>query len=254
MDNADITDITLEQRIFEAVHGNKEAHDFVLASPWTMALLTEISNSMCREFNVDADDVRDAIADKLRYKIHKVKNPNQNAWTNCLTGWCYAGARNHCKNGYRHNRVVSRYNDRITHEKTQGRRMSANGHANPLPLRTENSPEDILLEKEAALLRHRLGALLRKKVHEVVATLPPGDLKIAVCWAEGMNLREIAAATDRSLPTVQRRLTKKVQKVIIKKIGLDKILETDPQLRTGAYELIANSLRELIRRGNAFHA
>lgn len=244
MDNADINNIDIEKLIAEAIAGNQDALEDVVTSSWMEGVLEPITTRHARKFKIDRNEIRDTVRDKLRENIETIENPNQLPLTKCLASWLKKTSRHLCINKTRHRKVEKKYVDHVIHENNHGKRKSPKGIMIDLQQPATNSPEEILLKEEAAFLWASRMADLHLRVYDEIIMFPPKDIEIALLWAEGKTLKEIAQALDLSLSTAQRHL-KRFQKTILESIGIDTIIAGDPELLKGGHELIANCLREL---------
>jgi len=244
MDNADISDIDIEKLIADAIDGNEDALQDLMASSWIDGVIEKITTRQARKFEVDCSEIRDVVCDKLRKKINTIKNPNQIALTKCVAGWIKKTSRRVCLNKTRHRKVVNKYTDRVIHENNHGKRKSSKGIMIDLHRPATNSPEEILLKEEDNSLWVSRMADLHLQVYDVITTFPPIDIEIALLWAEGKTLKQIEEASGVCLSTAHRHL-KHFQKKILASVGIDAIIADDPDLLEGGLELIINCLQEL---------
>jgi RNA polymerase sigma factor (sigma-70 family) len=249
MENSDDSDITLERIIPEAIKGNLKAlDDDPLASRWLTQLLDRITVSTSWQYKVDADDVRDVISEKLVFEICTVVNPHNIPWRDCLESWCWTVARHYCLNVIRHRGVVNKHQDSITHDNTNSTKIGGSIFVTHSAVA---SPEEELLKKEQNRLWEDRTAEIRRKVQEIVGSLPPEHAEIALMFLwEKKPVEEIIKETNKSSATVYRIL-KKINKAIIKKIRVEQILEDQPEHAAGLKELIANSLSEMASSSHA---
>lgn len=248
MDN-DLSDIRLVDPIItDAINRKEDSVLRLLGHPWMMSMLDETSDRLAREFKFDQNEVRDAISEKVRKKIHTIENRNQQDLRKVLAAWCQTAGRRWCINKAKRNEVHERYCERVISENTRGKRRSVDGNAKPLQFPTTGSPEDILVDKEnAAFLKG-----LPLEVIKIIATLPPDDRRIFALWSSGKTIVEIHEATGIKLSTVGKHLAKS-QTLIIKRIGLQRIIDLNDlndedrraELRKRASTFIRNSLKEI---------
>lgn len=232
----DISDIRLEQLIIEAKQGNNDSLGILMSSPQIAKLLNQVSTQVAREFNVSAILIREELFDRLCIKIRTIRKPNFKS----LKTWSFSTMRNYCRNEYRHNQVVARHSEQVIHEGTSGKRKSAGGPAKPLPIPANNSPEDILLQKEKAAFLDDLCS----RVLKIFDTFPQRDQVIVILWAQGKTLKETRELTGIPLSTVGKRL-KKRQQLIIEEIGLQFLIDAKPELLKVAYEFISNTIQDM---------
>ena len=232
----DISDINLEQLIIEAKQGNNDALGLLMNSQQMAKLLKQVSSQIAHDFKVSPIPIREELFDQLCIKIRTIKKPNVKS----LKSWCFSTMRNYCRNEYRHNKVVNKHSQQVIHDETIGKRKSAGGLAIPLPVPANNSPEDIQLKKE------RIAVLdgLRAQVLNIINTFPRRDKTIVILWGQGKTLKETREITRIPLSTVGKRL-KKRQQLIIESIGLQPLIDVDPELLKVAYEFIANTIEDL---------
>ena len=248
-DNSNISNnIDWNQIIDDAIKGNEESLDLVRFSEWFTISLYEISAIAAYKYGLDAAEIRDAVFDKLSDKIQTIKNPKKSPLTECLLAWCRKTAKRICLNKIRHNGVKKNYRDRrVADENCNGTQVSTEGNHTHLPSPDANSPEKILLEKEAAALREKVRADVYLEVEKALANSSPTDLRIVICWALGkMTLKQISEVTGIPIATVQRHLVA-WQKRVIRKTILQQIVSKDPKHRGGAYEMIENAIKKFIR-------
>ena len=244
MDN-DLSDIKLVDIITDAINRKEGSVLLLLSHPLMMSMLDEASDRLARKFKLDRNEVRDAISEKVREKIDSIENRNQQDLSKVLAAWCRKAGLRWCINKTKHNQVQVRYCERVIRENTRGKRRSVDGNAKPLQFPTAGSPEDILLDKEQLAFLKGLPSELVK----IVATLPPEDIHMIVLWSSGKTLVEIHEATGIALSTVGKHL-KKSQNLIIKRIGLQRIIDLNSEKRKAellkrASRFIRNSLKEI---------
>jgi DNA-directed RNA polymerase specialized sigma24 family protein len=254
MDDPAIIGVGPEEWIPEARSGNKEALRLLLISPWLGEILDEVSGKTAWEFNVDSEEVRDYVFERIRIKIRKLKNPQDKPWVDCLTSWCYRVAERRALNILRHRGVEESYCDRISHEHTiniRGRQRNA-----ALCSSSISQEEEIEQKKRIALQ-----AKMRQTAQQVFRSLEPEDAEIISMWSDGKKLREISAATRIPISTVNykqkellKSFVKEIEKVVVKEIGKTKaekarvrrLLKDMKECSAGFRQLIGNSLREMV--------
>lgn len=242
-DNSDIN-IDIEEICAKAIAGDEASLDQLMASVWLAKTLDEITARQGRQFEIDRNEIRDRIYDKLRKKITTIENPKKRSLTKCIRAWCNKVGRRFCLNRRRHREVEDRYVDRVTHENSRGVLKSTKGTVIALQSPSTNSPEIIRLQKEEDLLWANRRADLHSQVYDAVAKLPSEDLNIILLWAKQSTLKEIHQKTGIPIATVQRRL-KKSQREILESIGIWKLIAAHPAHEKGANELIGNCMLEM---------
>jgi len=248
-DPSNITDINLEQLIADAIKGNKESLHLLRFGPWFTTRLDEMSTYMSCIYGIDAVDIRDKVIDTLSDKIQTIRNPNNRPLSECLLAFCGKIAKNFCLNRIRHNLVKKNYLECLAaSEGINGTRISIEGVSIPLKSLDANSPEEILREKEIAVLREKFRADVYLEVKRALDNSSPTDIRIVVCWGAGMmNLKQISEATGIPLSTVHNHLTA-WQKQILKKTILDQIVSENPGYRrAGTYEMLRNAITKVTR-------
>lgn len=239
------SDIDWEKIIADAIKGDRESLDRVRFSEWFTTGLHEISTNAAYRYRLDADEIGDAVFDKLSAKIQTIKNPKNRPLTDCLLAWCRKTAKRICLNKLRHNRVKKNYLDRMmADENKNGTRKSTEGISTPLPSPDANSPDKTLVEKEAAAGREYVKDGVYLEVKKELDNSSPTDIRVVILWGVGkMKLKQISEATGIPISTVQRHLTA-WQKRIIKNTILHQIVNRQPEHRAGAYEMIQNAVKE----------
>lgn len=228
----------LEQVICEAISCNENALNLLIAHPWTVKILDEVSKWAEWKFEQDRSDVRQIVFIALYFDIHKIKNPNGKSWGSCLKSWLYTIARNHCLNKCNHEKVVRKDCEKQVSESVrskQGKGAIVIYHSTVL------TPEEQLLKKEQNSLWRVKEQQLKDSIRSLVNSLPQHTVGIVRLWAEGMSPENIAQKTGKSRATIYRAL-KTFQKEIIKGIGIEQVVLTDPSLAAGLRPLIASSL------------
>src|ERR1700750_71643 len=118
MYNADTNDIDIGKLIAEAIAGNKDASEDLVASEWMEGVLDKITTRHARKFKIDRNEIRDTVRDKLRENIETIGNPNRLPLTRCLASWLKKASRHLCINKVRHRKVEKNYVDYKIHENT----------------------------------------------------------------------------------------------------------------------------------------
>lgn len=245
-DLSNISDIDLDQLIAASISRTNESLDLLIVCPWFTTHLNEIAASMAYQYRLDAIEIRDAVFDKLLDKIQTIKNPRNSPLTECLLAWCRKTARRVCLNRIRHNRVKKNYLECLAaSEKIRGTRVSTEGVSRPLKPPDANSPEEIVLEKELAMLREKLRTDVYLEVKRELDNSSPTDIRVVKCWGSRMmNLKQISEETGIPISTVQRHLIA-WQKRVLEKTVLHQIINKDPEHRAGAFEMIRNAVKKL---------
>jgi len=241
-------DIDLDQLIANAVKEAKEekedkkALDLLRFGLWFTTFLKGLSARVAYEFDLNlAIEIRDAVFDKVSTSIQNLRMPNQPGFM----AWCETIAKSFCLNYLRHFGVEKNHSERVAaSERMKGTRISAEGNSIPLPFTDGNSPEEHLLEKEAAALREEKKSDLYLEVQKQLLNSSPTDIYIVFYWGVGMKLKQIAEKTGIPIATVQRRLTAWQKRVLIT-TDLQPIIDKNPEHRKGAFELIRNAVTEL---------
>lgn len=231
----DIPIIDVEIIIGQAITKRRTAIDSVnalLVHPSIEDLIARTSASAAAQFNLDPEDIKDRLTDKLRTKIHTLKNPNNKPLLECLAAWLHTIAEHYCDNVLKHLKVEEKHRQYIEH-------LNSGGKHNGVPLfRTSMlTPEDELIEKEEKANWESRAIPIRERVRRIVLE----DYIIARRWADGEDPTEIAADIGKSPKTVYRKLGK-MQKTVIKEIGIAETRENKPLIREGMRELFASSL------------
>src|ERR1044072_2194512 len=138
------------------------------------------------------------------------------------------------------------YMDRLVGSASSGPRELRKRLSKSLQASDANSRDEILFEDEAAALRERFRAYVYLEVKRELNNSSPTDIRVVICWGDGMSLKQISEATGISISTVQRHL-KSWQKVVLKKIGLHQIVNKNPEYRVVAYDLIQDAVKKLTR-------
>lgn len=271
MEDPAIHDVDLDKIIPEAINGDPQALDLLMRCLWMLQLLNQIGDWAWRRKKIDVNkngkDIRDIVEERIRLKIHTVKNPHQRPWCKCLKSWSFRLAANCCENVRKSKqRAEEGYKDAVIHENTQ---RIEDGVRIIEPVSTMMSQQEEVEQKEQSPLRESLKSKIRRTVRRVFNSFTPEDAKILRLWGEGKTLKQISVETHTPLPTVQRRL-KKLQKTIKNEItkvigeetgeakaeepevaqALDELLMN----RTELQKLLANSLRDMAQSSHAPHA
>jgi DNA-directed RNA polymerase specialized sigma24 family protein len=237
---SNFSDIELNQLIPKAINGDKDALAQLRSSKWLTRLLRKISLRMGDEFKVIPREIEDALSDAVCDKIETIKKPNKAS----MTAWCWTTARNFCLNKIRRGELDKEHREETIQARTiAGTRKTASNISQPLPITASNSPEKILLEKEAAVLLEKLRTDLYLKVKQELENLSPEDAKLLISWS-GKTLEQLKEETGIPISTLSNQL-KGLQKEILKKIGIWRFVKKDPQLWKGVAELIRNSLKAM---------
>jgi RNA polymerase sigma factor (sigma-70 family) len=193
-------------------------------------------NGIAFRFRQDKDDLRQEIALKLSMDSYALRD------IKCLKSWCYVTAMNICRNNHRHEKVVKRHGERCAGESVLCRR---GGGAVVVQHSEVKTPEQGMLELELEALHDdrvsELRARLRKRLVNIIGSLPKDVQVVARLWDEGKSPVEIAQVIGKSVKTVYRK-HKEFQMEIVEKSGLA-AAATDKMLVAGLQPLISYSLR-----------
>ena len=212
-----------------------EAVNALLVHPTIQDLIGRISASAALQFNLNPQDISDRLTDKLRTKIHTLKNPNQKPLLECLAAWLHKIAEHCSENKIKHLKVEERHRQSVEHAHSNGRLNGIQLLSTSVP-----TPEDDLIEKEERMLMESRAVPIRETVRRIVLE----DYIIADRWARGEEPREIAEEIHKSTKTVYRKL-RKMQKSIVKEVGIQETRDNKPLIREGMRELFASSLQSL---------
>lgn len=186
-------------------------------------------------FRQDKDDLRQEVALKLSLEGYTLRD------IKCLKSWCYVTAMNICRNNHRHEKVVRRHGERCAGESVLCRRGGGTVVVQHSEVKT---PEQEILELELEALRDdrvsELHERLRKRLADIIGTLPKDVQVVARLWDEGKTPLEIAEVIGKSVKTVYRK-HREFQMEIVEKIGLA-AAATDKVLVAGLQPLISQSL------------
>jgi DNA-binding NtrC family response regulator len=207
----------------------------LLIHPDIQDLIGRTSASAALQFNLNPQDVSDRLTDKLRTKIHTLKNPNQKPLLECLAAWLHTIADHYCENTLKHFKVEERHRQYVEHAHSSGRHNGV-----PLLRTSVPTPEDDLIEKEEQSMWESRALPIRETVRRIVLE----EFIIADLWAHGEEPKEIAEEIHKSTKTVYRKL-RKMQKSVIKEIGIQETRDNKPLIREGMRELFASSLHSL---------
>ena len=243
MTNSRISDIELNQLIEKAVKGDKEALARLRSSKWLTQLLHNISLRMANafnQFNLISVEIEDALSDAVCDKIETIRKPNKTS----MTAWCWTIGRRICLNKIGRAQLDKKEREKAIQEiAITGTRKTATNISKPLPVTGKDSPEKILLEKEATVLRNDLRADLYLKVPQELAKLSPEDAKLLISWSV-KTLEELKKETGIPISTLSRHL-KTLQKDILKKLHIYEVVKRDPRHWKGVAELIRNSIKAM---------
>lgn len=230
--NVDITDTAPQAIINEAIAKAKaafEALNALLLNSWTEEMVDRISNALARQFNLDQEDLAEVLLEKLRFEIHTVARPE------ALPAWSFRVVENHCKNVFKHSKVVKRHEDFVEHVNSGGKRNSI-----PVAKSAALNPEEQLIEKEEEPIWDARMLETRAKVRRIIIE----DVIIASSWGKGQRPEVIAEEIHKSVATVYRKLGA-IQKAVIEEIGLEETDENKGLIKEGLRELFVNSLQGL---------
>jgi len=144
---------------------------------------------------------------------------------------------------------VSEKNDQdrlVASESTDGTRKLTEGFSISLQAPDANLPGETLFEKEDAALREKVRADVYLEVKRELDNSSPTDIRVVTCWGAGMSLNQISEVTGLPISTVQRHLTA-WQRRVLKKTVLHQIVNTEPEHRVDAYEMIQNAVKKFTR-------
>jgi RNA polymerase sigma factor (sigma-70 family) len=259
MEDPAIYEVDLDRIIPEAIDGNPQALDLLMRCLWMLQLLNQIADWAWRRKKIDVDihgvDIQDIVAERIRQKIHTVKNPSHRPWCKSFKSWCYRVAARCCENVRKtKQRAEQKYQDEVIHDST----VRIEGGMRIIePCSTMMSQQEEIEQKEQTPLRGSLKSKIRQTVRRVFNSFTPEDAKILTLWGAGKTLKQISVLTNTPLPTVQRKLKKlqktiksEITKVIDEEVGEGKTEELrvvqalDELLmgRHGLQKLLANSL------------
>lgn len=230
---ADISDAIPEMLIIEAREASKsafEAANRLLLDSRTQAVLKRVTTALANQFGTDPEHIKDWLEDKLRDEVHTVSNPK------ALAGWLYKVGENHCKNLYKHSKVVKRHEEAVGHTAIIGKRNSM-----PIAISGSLTPEEDLIEKEAAPVWEKRILDTRARVRRLLIE----DVIIASRWGKGQGPKNIAVEINKSPATVYRKLAM-MQKAVIDEIGVIETDENKSLIKEGLRELFANSLEGIV--------
>jgi DNA-directed RNA polymerase specialized sigma24 family protein len=241
--NSKISDIELNQLIEKAVKGDKEALARLRSSKWLTQLLHNISLRMANafnQFNLISAEIEDALSDAVCDKIETIRKPNKSS----MTAWCWTIGRRISLNKIGRAKLDKKEREKSIQEiAITGTRKTATNISKPLPVTGKDSPEKILLEKEATVLRNNLRTDLYLKVPQELAKLSPEDAKLLISWS-GKTLEELKEETGIPISTLSRHL-KALQKDILKNLHIYEVVKRDPRHWKGVAELIRNSIKAM---------
>src|ERR671926_150470 len=185
------------------IRGNRRALKKLMRAEWMLLLLYRIAEWAERRKKIEVDeergnDIQEIITERIRAKLHLIKNSNHVPWSKCIPKWCYVVAANLCEDIRKRNAhfLIDREVDAVSLTST-------------LP-----SPEEELERKEQAPIRKKLKLKIPTTAVEVRDAAAPDERQILSLWVEGCTLKRIAEETSIPLSTVQRKL-KKIQKAIV---------------------------------------
>jgi hypothetical protein len=107
-------------------------------------------------------------------------------------------------------------------------------------------PDNVPFETEAATLLEKRLAGFYLELKRELDNSSPTDIGVVTCWAAGMKLKQISEVTGIPISTVQRHL-KAWQQRVIEKTGLQQVVNKDPELLVGAFEMIQNAVKKFTR-------
>ncbi len=215
MEDSEINGVELEGLIFKAAHGDRQALSKLLYCNWMTQRFERLADWARRRYNVDGEEVRDHVFDRIYSQSRPsheaprrpwLNNPHHSSWSACLTNWVYKVAKNRCLNMLAHYEVESRYAAALEHEHTtriehEVRIIAPSAHT--------PSPEEELERRE----QDRLEEKIHEQARQVFDSATEECQRIALMWADGMTLQEIAGELGSSIETVRRRL-KKFQRAV----------------------------------------
>jgi len=220
MEDPEINGVELEELIFRAAYGDRQALIALLYCAWMMRLLERLANRARQRYHVDGEEVRDHIFDRIHTHAEALdegprrpwlNNPHRSSWRACLAKWSAAVARNRSLSILGHYEVEGRHAAVLEHEHTtrieQGVRIVE-------PAAHASSPEESLERKE----QNGLVEKIHEKACQVFDSSTKESRRIATLWASGMRLEQIADELGSSIETVRRRL-KKFQQAFIEEVG-----------------------------------
>jgi RNA polymerase sigma factor (sigma-70 family) len=192
-----------------------------------------IAPSLANKFHQDRDDVEQDLWLKLLMSARSlpiIESPKS---------FYFVTARNNCLNHERRSQLELRHLETLKTKDIHSTRKSAGGGTVAVHCATASSPEDEFFKSE-----------LRKKILKILKSLPPEKARLLRLFLAGKSPKEIAEQTNTPLKTVYGVL-KRIQKEIIKELGLEETLAREPELEVVLVDLIISSLGESINPGSS---
>jgi DNA-directed RNA polymerase specialized sigma24 family protein len=234
MSNTEINGVELEELIFKAARRDPQALNDLLYSDWMTRRLEHLADWARWKYNVDGEEVRDFVFDCIRSQAQSpdeeprepwLDNPHRSSWKSCLNKWTKTATRYRSLSILDHHEVEGRHAAALKHKHTT---RIEHGIRIVEPSAHTPSPEEELERKEWASLEEKIDETARQVFHSSTEECQ----QIALLWAGGMKLREIAAELDSSIQTVNRKLkmfqravVEKTRKGIVEEIGEEKTEE-----------------------------
>lgn len=234
--------ISPDTAITDAIETQREAinaFNQLVLHPATKDMIDSLATSYAWQFSLDREDLKDFIIEKLRTDLHTVTNPNHRTPSECLHGWLSISTERYCLNKDRHEKVVQRHEDAVTHDHTSCKRNLVPVLRSAVP-----TPEEELLEKEAEEKRESQTQDIRARVRRVIMSYSPEHVTMAYLWGNKIEAKDIAELLQKPVKTVYGRL-EKMQKAVIQEIGFVKTKENRDLLKEGLKQLFASSLQGL---------
>lgn len=201
--STDVSDITLDQLIEEAIRKDRDALDKAVAHPEMAAILNEVAGKTAAKYRtatkygLDADDIKQKLVVKMYESIDTIKNPEGREWRACLKSWLYSVAGNLSLSNDKHSKVEKGYVDYcISGESTCGKIKSTGDSSHNLQSSEAPAQEQAHLDKEREVLfRTAFKRLLRRF---------PRAKQVMKLWDEGRSVKEVAAITGLPIKAVYR--------------------------------------------------
>ena len=183
-----VSDITLEHLITDAMSGDRKAFTSLVLHPKMSRLIDDVSAWAAWKYQQDRDDVRQVIVIALYNRITTLRDASH------LEDWCYAITRGYSLNEIRHRKKEISYLEDSKSRSQQAKKREGKPF---VEYETASTPEEDFL--------------MEKGMRRATRSFPK---EIVGAWVIGKSPKQIAQETGRPISTIYRIL-KNIRRAII---------------------------------------